>query len=38
MENYGKFEEGNILSFAHLQAFVKKAGGPTDFVVQSMVP
>ena len=40
MENYGKYEEGNILAFSHLQKNLDKSLGPPahDYVATSMVP
>ena len=40
MENYGKYEEGNILAFAHLQTHLDKALGSaaSDYVATSLVP
>jgi hypothetical protein len=40
MENYGKYEEGNILAFSHLQKSLDQSLGPSahDYVATSMVP
>jgi hypothetical protein len=40
MENYGKYEEGNILAFAHLQTHLNQALGRSahDYVATSLVP
>jgi hypothetical protein len=40
MENYGKYEEGNILAFTHLQTHLNQALGRSaqDYVATSLVP
>jgi Tubulin-tyrosine ligase family len=38
MENYGRYEEGNILAFSHLQAYLDAQQGPADYVRESLLP
>ena len=37
-KDYGKFEEGNIISFLRMQEGLDESGGMPDFVKQKLVP